>query len=189
MNKQPEITDATRNTFIEVFCDFYETRPIEKITVKEIVQKAGYSRATFYHYFRDTYELLEYIENSFISTLIKAITNNIEKHRILDDFVHTFIELIGSERMYIKIFMNSSNNSSFIDRLRMEAVPLLLTALHVSPDNITAKYALEFYISGVVPVIGTWLKRNQDISTEDMAQLIKGILQEGVLKQVSIQAG
>ncbi|MBQ8625170.1 MAG: TetR/AcrR family transcriptional regulator [Agathobacter sp.] len=49
MKKQPEITDATRQAFIDVFCEYYLERPIEKITVKEISEKAGYSRVTFYN--------------------------------------------------------------------------------------------------------------------------------------------
>jgi len=81
--------------------------------------------------------------------------------------------------------MNSSNHLPFVERLKVEAVPLLLSAFNVSRDNVTAGYALEFYISGMIPLIGTWLKRNQDISTEELAQLIKGILQDGVLKQVT----
>jgi len=29
MKKQPEITEATRNTFTEAFCELYKTTPIE----------------------------------------------------------------------------------------------------------------------------------------------------------------
>lgn len=184
MNKQPKITETTRNTFIEAFCELYKDRPIERITVKELVEKAGYSRATFYNYFKDAYDLLEYVENEFISTLLETITYNIENHKTLDNFVHSFVGLARSKEIYINVFMNSSNNSSFIKRLKIEAMPLLLSAFHISSDNITARYALEFYISGLIPTIGTWLKCNQDLSTEELAKLVKGILQEGILKQV-----
>ncbi len=183
MKKQPEITEATRNTFIEAFCELYKTTPIEKITVKELVQKAGYCRATFYNYFKDAYDLLECVENEFISSLLETITNNIEQNKV-DDFVHTFVKLVRSEERYINVFMNSCNNSSFIEKLKTEALPLLLAAFHVPIENVTARYALEFYISGLIPVIGTWLKNSQDIPTEELAKLIKGILQEGILKQI-----
>lgn len=184
MNKQPEITEATRNTFIEAFCELYKFRPIEKITVKELVQKAGYSRATFYNYFKDAYDLLESVENEFISSLLETITSNIENNKSPEDFVQTFVELVKSEERYINVFMNSSKNSAFIEKLKAEALPLLLPSFHVPIDNVTARYALEFYISGLIPVIGAWMKNSQDISTEELAELIKGILQEGILKQV-----
>lgn len=185
MKKQPEITEATRNTFIEAFCALYKTTPIEKITVKELVQRAGYSRATFYNYFRDAYDLLEYVEDEFITSLLGTITENIARHKDFDNFICVFVDLVKSKETYLNVFMNSSNHLPFVERLKEAAVPLLLTAFRVSHDNVTARYALEFYISGMIPLIGTWLKRNQDLSTEALAQLIKGILQDGVLKQVT----
>ncbi len=184
MRKQPEITEATRNIFIEAFCELYRTRPIEKITVKELVEKAGYSRATFYNYFKDAYDLLEYVENEFITSLLNNITSNIEAQHSFDQFVHKFVMLVKSKETYINVFMNSANNSSFIEKLKDEAVPLLLSSFHVPTDNLSARYALEFYVSGLIPVIGTWLKNEQNIPIEELGKLVKGILQEGILKQV-----
>lgn len=183
MNKHPEITASTRDAFIEAFCDLCKVNPMDKITVKEIAHKAGYSRATFYNYFKDTYDLLEYIENELIASLMEAITHNIAARQLLDHFIQTFIELIGQKSRYLHVFMNSSNNSSFADRLKIKVMPLLASTLRVPPENVKAKYALEFYISGLVPVIGSWLKNGQDIPVEELAELIKGILQEGILKQ------
>lgn len=37
------------------------TMPIEKITTKEILEKAGVSRRSFYRYFKDKYDLVEWI--------------------------------------------------------------------------------------------------------------------------------
>ena len=43
------------------------TRPIDKITIKEITDRAGVIRPTFYNHFQDKYELLEWIvENELI---------------------------------------------------------------------------------------------------------------------------
>ena len=39
MKKQPEITDKTRQAFIEVFCELYSQKPIEKISIQEIANK------------------------------------------------------------------------------------------------------------------------------------------------------
>lgn len=63
MKKQPEITDETRKNFVEAFCTLYQKIPVEKITVKEIAEKAGYSRVTFYSYFSNPYDVLNYMES------------------------------------------------------------------------------------------------------------------------------
>ncbi len=45
----------------ESFKEIAVTKPIEKITIKEITDKAGVIRPTFYNHFQDKYELLEWI--------------------------------------------------------------------------------------------------------------------------------
>ena len=87
IKKQPEITEATRKDFVRAFCDLFQERPIEKITVKEISARAGYSRVTFYHYFQDPYDLLKQIEEEFIRNFTTAISSNVEANRLLDNFL------------------------------------------------------------------------------------------------------
>lgn len=50
MNKQPEVTEKTRNMIIQTFCEMYEQMPVEKIFIKDLMQRAGYNRSTFYQY-------------------------------------------------------------------------------------------------------------------------------------------
>lgn len=70
MKKQPDITSSqTRQNLIDAFWSLYCEKRIEKITVKEITQKAGYNRGTFYEYFTDVYDMLEQIEQSLIPTI------------------------------------------------------------------------------------------------------------------------
>ena len=45
----------------ESFKELALKHPIEKITIKEITDKAGVIRPTFYNHFQDKYELLEWI--------------------------------------------------------------------------------------------------------------------------------
>ncbi len=68
--------------------------PIEKITIKEITDKAGVIRPTFYNHFQDKFELLEWIlkkdllepvhpliQNGMISEAMVLLFSNIEKER------------------------------------------------------------------------------------------------------------
>ena len=45
----------------ERFKELVAVTPVEKITIKEITDKAGVIRPTFYNHFQDKYELLEWI--------------------------------------------------------------------------------------------------------------------------------
>ena len=55
-NKQ-SVDDLLAASFKELACQ----QPIEKITIKQITDKAGVIRPTFYNHFQDKYNLLEWI--------------------------------------------------------------------------------------------------------------------------------
>lgn len=47
MKKQPHITEQTKNNLRIAFWSLYAQKPIEKISIKEITELAGYNRGTF----------------------------------------------------------------------------------------------------------------------------------------------
>ena len=70
-------------------------RPIEKITIKEITDKAGVIRPTFYNHFQDKYELMEWIitnelldpiypliSNGMVTEAMVLLFTNIQKDRV-----------------------------------------------------------------------------------------------------------
>lgn len=185
MKKQPEITDATREAFVRAFCEFYVERPIEKITVKDISAKAGYSRTTFYNYFKDPNDVLEYIENEFIMYLEKNIVLNIQKDRSLGDFVLLFVKMVQEQEQYSHVLLTNPNNAQFITRLKNAVLPAVLSAFGQSTENKKAVYAFEFYIPGVISIISRWMQNKQDMPVEDLAGIVQGILKGGVLPQLN----
>ena len=66
MNRQTQVTDQTRTNLREAFWELYAEKSIEKITVREITDRAGYNRATFYLYYRDVYDVLEQVEDTVV---------------------------------------------------------------------------------------------------------------------------
>ena len=183
MKKQPEITDATREAFISAFCEFYMERPIEKITVKYISAKAGYSRTTFYNYFHDSYDVLEYIEDGFIASLEKNVAGNIQRDNTLADFVLLFVKMVREQGKYSLILLNNPNNTQFAERIKKVLLPAVLSAFGQTEENKRAVYAFEFYIPGVVSIISRWMRSGQDMPVEELADIVQGILKRGVLAQ------
>ncbi|WP_062321035.1 TetR/AcrR family transcriptional regulator [Halolactibacillus sp. JCM 19043] len=59
MQTDPRII-RTRKSVVDALLALMSEREIEKITVKDITQKADVNRATFYHHFKDKQALLQY---------------------------------------------------------------------------------------------------------------------------------
>ena len=51
----------TRNSLFSAFIELRATKPVEKITVKELTEKANISKQTFYLHFQDIYDLSEFL--------------------------------------------------------------------------------------------------------------------------------
>lgn len=184
MNKQPEITNATREAFVSAFCEFYPERPIEKITVKDISMKAGYSRTTFYNYFHDPYDVLEYIETEFIEALKTNMAANIQRDKSLGDFVLLFVKMVQEQGRYSRVLLNNPNNTQLTHRIKDALLPAVLSAFGQTEENRRAVYAFEFYIPGVISVISRWMRNGQDMPVGELAEIVQGILKRGVLSQL-----
>ncbi len=71
-----KVERLARENFFDVFCQFYQTRPIEKISVSELCKKTGYNRSTFYKNFEDIYDLLNQLEDQLIQYLVDQTADN-----------------------------------------------------------------------------------------------------------------
>ena len=50
----------TKERIVEAYTELEAERPVEKITVTALVERSQITRKTFYYYFKDIYDLMEY---------------------------------------------------------------------------------------------------------------------------------
>lgn len=68
-----------KENIIIAFWEIYREKSINKITIKELMDKAGYHRSVFYTYFKDIYDLLEQEqEDFFIQNILNCFFLNQE---------------------------------------------------------------------------------------------------------------
>lgn len=162
MKKQPEITGQTRKNIIRAFCRLYEEKPIEKISVKDVIALAGYNRSTFYVYFSDIYALLEYIENDVIDYIKNGFDSKTKSQIDL-------LNLFAAKEDYLKVLLGTFGCIHFQDRLKTEF--LKTSKLTESEDNLQP-YVSEFHLTVSLSMYRLWLKRGKDLSTDELASLI-----------------
>lgn len=173
MHKSPEITDATRKTFLEAFCKLCAKKPIGKITIKEITAKAGYNRCTFYQYFHDVYDLLNYIEAEVIVRIKENVVSNVTHKSMTEAFVLTFRDIHQDEELYYDVLMKPENNTGFNEKLKRELAPLLIEKLGLPANEMKTEYIAEIYLSGVIAAVSHWVRTGRKIPAEDLAALIR----------------
>ena len=114
------------------------TRPIEKITIKEITDKAGVIRPTFYNHFQDKYDLLEWIAaEEVIASAAVPLRRGDRRAALLT----LFEKIMEDAAFYRRAFLVTGQNGfeeAFIRRLKemfLSCLPAKETAF--LPDPLT----------------------------------------------------
>lgn len=177
MKKQPEITEKTRRNFIEVFCELYSQKPIEKISIQEITNKAGYNRSTFYQYFTDIYDLLDSVENDLLSYIKEELANKELSAYSVQDAFHC---LENQEYLSVlKAVLGDYGNIRFLERLKRE-ITLGRLDLNFPPNPSITPYLIEFHISTTLSLFRLWLQRQKDLSPEEFFGLVDNLYTKGL---------
>jgi AcrR family transcriptional regulator len=176
MKKQSEITDRTRQAFIDAFCLLYAQKPFEKITVQEITRKAGFNRSTFYQYFLDINEVLSYVENDLLEYMAEKRRNAGKKG---NSFVNDLVDLYEERAIYINALLGDFGSSHFFDKLKAKANSDVLEFIPSKDDALKA-YLMEFRFSGALSLFRLWLHKGQDLSTEKFLTLIEQLYNQGI---------
>ena len=117
-------------------------KPIERITIRDIVEICGVNRQTFYYHFEDVYDLLEYV---FESDADKYLPKVIVYDRWKEDVVYYFKYLYDNRDFAISLFHSNSRD-------------YLLKYYH---DKLKEKgdfdFVVELYTNAVVGIISQWL--------------------------------
>lgn len=177
MNKQPEITEKTRQMFIDVFCELYSQKPIERISVKDITNKAGYNRSTFYQYFADIYELLDFVENDLLNYIKEELANKKASTNPIQNALNCFEK---SEHLSIlKALLGDYGSIRFLERLKRE-LPFDRLVLNFPKEDSLTPYLIEFYISTSLSLFRLWLRQGKDLPSEELFKLVDNLYTNGI---------
>ena len=65
--------EKTRQSIINAFIALRSGKPLEKITVKELCEKAMINKSTFYFHYADIYELSDFLETEIVTSIISSL--------------------------------------------------------------------------------------------------------------------
>ena len=136
------------------FAKLMEQKPIDKITVKDVVEKCGISRQTFYYHFQDIRDVMEYCIRSHLS---KARAKSLEESDPVKA-AQEFVSAACDNGQMLKALMNSQKRRQ-VEKMFMDAMMNCVEQrIHTSKPNTRLsstemELAKQFYASGLAGVI------------------------------------
>lgn len=151
--------------------DIMEIKSLDKITVKEIVDKANVSRQSFYRNFQDKYELV----NWYFDILAMSSFKEMGKEKKLRSALISKFNYIKSERVFFTQAFKSTSYNSIIEHDYEFILDFYTQKLHeVFMTDIPSAllFQLEFYCRGSIHKTADWIFNGMKQSPEELANLL-----------------
>lgn len=161
-----------------------EKKDLEFITIKELCQKAGVNRSTFYlHYenindlFNETIEMLnKEFYNSFKTENVKdSIKNGQPEDSIFikPEFIVPYLEFVKRNKRVLKIIHDKPtlfNNDKAYKKMCDEFFYPILSKFNIPEEE--KPYRLEFFTRGSMGIISKWIELNCETPINKIVELI-----------------
>lgn len=187
MNRSESKYFATAVRMDKAFLELLEKKDFAYITVKEICEKAGVNRSTFYLHYETVNDLLEESTRYIIDQFKEAMPHDTEEFltklqtRPIDELYLITPEYLSPYLNYIKdhkrLFRTTLEHASVLgmndayNSLNQHVLIPILNRFNVLPSE--QKYIMPFYINGLMGIINEWLKYDCNDSIEHIVSVIK----------------
>lgn len=183
---------GTKQKIKDAFLELYKQKRIEKISIKEITEKAHINRGTFYVYYIDIYDLQEKVEDDAIEQ-IKKHALPVIRALIMNKKIDMEVlpkEFFYGEQAMLELFFGESAEIRTIKKLKkiMQETVIEMFELQNGIDDlgkVKLKYALEYVSSAQLGMMGYWFKNNMELPMEELGKIIERINQNGVIPYIS----
>lgn len=171
------MSQTTRKALADSLKKLLEERPLEKISIKDITSDCDVNRQTFYYYYKDVYDLIEWI---FVTEGTKFLGDYSVYDSWQEGFLRIFNYLYNNKRLVVSAF--HSLGREHLERFLHEEVYKLLRNLikeltkekYIREHN--KEYIANFYKFAFVGIIFQWIRTDMKdepiIIVRDVSRLV-----------------
>ena len=171
----------------EAFLELIEKKDFAYITVKEICEKAGVNRSTFYLHYETIGDLLaesaQYIIDEFITYMPHDAVEFLEKlqdrpleelYLITPEYLVPYLTYIKEHRRVFRATVEQASALRMIDAYQKLCCHVFIPILNrfgVPPED--QNYVMQFHISGLMAIINEWLQDDCKDSIEHIISVMQ----------------
>lgn len=154
-------------------------RPFEKITVKELCEKADINRATFYAHYTDTGALLQEIKDEVTQAILRSVNTTLPQKN-QQQTVLEICQSILENRKYCEVLFGRYGDETFLASIigvAREQSILMWKKENPKANDAVLERLYAFISHGSVAVIRQWVQGGMTEPPEAIAAFIEGVSQ------------
>ncbi|WP_312693082.1 dihydroxyacetone kinase transcriptional activator DhaS [Caproiciproducens sp.] len=162
--------------------ELMKKRPLQKISVADIVEHCGINRQTFYYHFKDKYDLVDWI---YYNEVVSAVTQN----RSIEEWNNVVLDVLNTMKNEQYFYTNAlcvTGQNAFQDYffnvtkgMIGEMLETILQGSQIAPDD--KDFIAEFYSYGLVGIVVQWARRGMKQPPEQIVQRLTHFIDDSKL--------
>ena len=160
-----ESNQITRESLEISLMQLLEKKELKKITISELVERAGVSRAAFYRNYSSKEQILEEI----FKNTVRGITDKLEEFNFKTEMYQIWLFLFKEAKTEDRVISLAIDYN--FEKLLTQAVFDFLEKRNRNAKKTTNSYMNSFWSSAVVSVLSKWIKDGMKVPAEKIASL------------------
>ena len=174
----------TKMVLKESLIELLEQKPISRITIKEICEKADINRGTFYAHYSDQYDLLHKIEQELLDDITKYLASydfQGSKPGSIQVITQVFEYVLQNGKL-CQVLLGENGDIEFQEKIMRIVQRQCIEEWtgNQSVDADTAEYLYLFVIHGSIGLVRKWLHNGMKKPTGEIAQMVIQLTYSGL---------
>lgn len=169
MNKNESRYFYTASLMNEALLYLLEKKDFDFITIKEICQKAGVNRSTFYLHYQNMNDLLEETIENLNKKFIESFPKDVSLEKAINEdliltrekYLTPYLKFIKENKRIFMVIVNKKatfKSEDTFKRMYKHIFTPIINYFDVKEEE--KEYILEFYTKGVLAIIFKWIERD-----------------------------
>lgn len=176
----------TKELLADSFRELVLTTPFSKISIKMITDGAHVIRPTFYNYFQDKYEVIEFLFDRDIGSKVEVMIDNDMEHEAIKLM---FLCFEKNKEYYRRLFELTGQNSfgEFFAHYVEQTFFRILSRHPMKPmpcELITAQVLAHYNAHLLIEILRLWLSSPKDVPAEKVFESYQFIMRTPILDMI-----
>ena len=179
--KNEEMSTQTRNSLAVALKKRMETTEFSKIRVSDLLKDCNIVRSTFYYYFSDIYELLEWMLNTELIGLLEKC----DELYTWDQGITMLMEYVRDNSKMCLCAFHSIGRGSLEKMFYKNCYVLMERFVNTGFSNVEVAsedkaFIMDFYVRAYVSALAAWLVGGMKKTPQEMVDMIERTVSGGI---------
>lgn len=186
VSKDNRSTRRTRSAIREALTEMLALKPVGKITVQELIDRANICRTTFYAHYEDIYDLLSEVENDILSEIREGLEGLDQAPiRVEEQYpaIEAVVEVYARHENLIRLLNGPNGDPGFDARLQDTIYDVTRQLRRLKEGDAFDEERHRLYscyvISGGISVLNRMISANLQIDPREAGRVLGAMAAAG----------